>query len=67
MKSFASDNYSGIHPEILEAIQHANQLHEISYAEDTYTEKQMRFFAKYSELIQKYFMLSTAPEPMLSH
>lgn len=44
MKSFASDNYSGIHPEILEAIQHANQLHEISYAEDTYTEKTNALF-----------------------
>lgn len=44
MKSFASDNYSGIHPEILEAIQHANQSHEISYAEDTYTEKTNALF-----------------------
>lgn len=39
MKAFASDNYSGIHPEILEAINHANQFHEISYGADTYTKK----------------------------
>lgn len=44
MKSFASDNYSGIHPDILEAIQHANQSHEISYAEDIYTEKTNALF-----------------------
>jgi len=37
MKSFASDNYSGIHPEILEAIQRANKQHEISYGDDIYT------------------------------
>lgn len=39
MKSFASDNYSGIHPEILEAILHANQDHEISYGHDTITSR----------------------------
>lgn len=39
MKAFASDNYSGIHPEILEAISHANQLHEVSYGADTVTKK----------------------------
>jgi len=32
MKSFASDNYSGIHPEILDAIQHANTQHEYRMA-----------------------------------
>jgi threonine aldolase len=37
MKSFASDNYSGIHPEILEAIQYSNTKHEISYGEDSFT------------------------------
>lgn len=39
MKSFASDNYSGIHPEIFEAIQRANNLHEISYGDDLFTEE----------------------------
>jgi threonine aldolase len=37
MKAFASDNYSGIHPEILEAIQHANNYHEVSYGADNFT------------------------------
>lgn len=37
MKSFASDNYSGIHPEILEAIQNANSNHQISYGDDEYS------------------------------
>jgi len=44
MKAFASDNYSGIHPEILEAISHANQLHEVSYGADTVTKKADELF-----------------------
>ncbi len=39
MKSFASDNYSGVHPDILEAITEANQDHASSYGNDFYTEK----------------------------
>jgi threonine aldolase len=46
MKSFASDNYSGIHPEILEAIQRANSQHEISYGNDTYTHEAQHLFDK---------------------
>lgn len=46
MKSFASDNYSGIHPEVMEAIQQANLLHEISYGSDTFTAEANRLFEK---------------------
>lgn len=45
MKSFASDNYSGIHPEILKAIQNANSNHEISYGDDDYTGKANQLFS----------------------
>src|SRR5690606_24495761 len=34
---FASDNYAGIHPEVLAAISDANGGHQISYGEDVYT------------------------------
>lgn len=44
MKSFASDNYSGIHPQILEAIIQANGNHEISYGDDIYTKKAQNLF-----------------------
>jgi len=44
MKSFASDNYSGIHPEIFEAIQRANKQHQISYGEDSFTEEANQLF-----------------------
>ena len=36
-RGFASDNYAGIHPEVLEAIAAANGGHQVSYGEDVYT------------------------------
>jgi threonine aldolase len=47
MKSFASDNYSGMHPEILLAIQQANVGHAGSYGNDVYTEKAIDKFKEY--------------------
>lgn len=44
MKSFASDNYSGIHPKILEAITSANNAHEQAYGSDSYTDKAQHVF-----------------------
>ncbi|WP_255491860.1 MULTISPECIES: low specificity L-threonine aldolase [unclassified Actinotalea] len=35
--SFASDNYAGAHPEILQALVDANGGHQVSYGEDVYT------------------------------
>ena len=46
MKSFASDNYSGIHPEIFEAIQQANVNHQISYGDDWFTLQAKKHFEK---------------------
>ena len=37
-RGFASDNYAGIHPEVLTAIARANGGHQVSYGEDVYTE-----------------------------
>lgn len=44
MKGFASDNYSGIHPEVIAALLAANNQHEISYGDDIYTEQANRLF-----------------------
>ena len=44
MKSFASDNYSGIHPEIFEAIQRANVNHQISYGDDEFSKETNKLF-----------------------
>lgn len=36
-RGFASDNYAGVHPEVLHAIADANEGHQIAYGEDDYT------------------------------
>jgi threonine aldolase len=36
-RSFASDNYAGVHPEVLQAIADANGGHQVSYGDDLYT------------------------------
>ena len=45
LRGFASDNYSGIHPEILAAITAANEGHQIAYGEDVYTARLQEVFA----------------------
>ncbi len=37
IRSFASDNYAGAHPEVIAAIEGANGGHQIAYGEDVYT------------------------------
>ncbi|RFA12410.1 threonine aldolase [Subtercola boreus] len=37
LRGFASDNYAGVHPLMLEAIAAANEGHQIAYGEDLYT------------------------------
>ncbi|MBO0981635.1 low specificity L-threonine aldolase [Microbacterium sp. SD291] len=48
VRGFASDNYSGIHPEVLEAIARANGGHQVAYGEDAYT-------ARLQEVFQAHF------------
>lgn len=46
--SFASDNYAGVHPEVLAAIAEANGGHQIAYGGDVYTER-------LQTVVQKHF------------
>ncbi|MET1036064.1 MAG: low specificity L-threonine aldolase [Arthrobacter sp.] len=39
VRGFASDNYSGVHPEILDALVAANGGHQVAYGEDDYTRR----------------------------
>jgi len=58
-KSFASDNNSGIHPEILDAIISANRGHTIAYGDDYYTELAVeRFKEHFGENIDVYFVFN---------
>lgn len=44
IRGFASDNYSGVHPEVLAAIAAANDGHQIAYGEDAYTARLQEVF-----------------------
>lgn len=45
--TLASDNYAGVHPEIFEALHHANEGHSPSYGADPYTERAIRKFQEF--------------------
>ncbi|WP_248959548.1 threonine aldolase family protein [Sphaerisporangium perillae] len=47
VKHFASDNYAGAHPEILQALALANGGHQIAYGEDVYTEALQEVFQRH--------------------
>ncbi|MDE9367302.1 low specificity L-threonine aldolase [Luteipulveratus sp. YIM 133132] len=46
-RGFASDNYSGIHPEVLAAIVRANGGHQVAYGDDVYTADLQRVFREH--------------------
>ena len=47
IRGFASDNYSGIHPEVLAAIAAANDGHQVAYGEDDYTARLQEVFVQH--------------------
>jgi threonine aldolase len=47
VRSFASDNNAGIHPEVLKAISSVNQGHVVGYGDDPYTESAIRKFREH--------------------
>ncbi|HZY81434.1 MAG TPA: low specificity L-threonine aldolase [Cyclobacteriaceae bacterium] len=57
MKAFASDNYSGVHPEIMQALQKANIDHAGSYGNDNYTSKAVsKFKEHFGDDIEVFFI-----------
>jgi len=58
-KSFASDNNSGIHPLIMQAIIDANQDHAVGYGEDEWTRKADAAFRRiFGEDVQPYYVFN---------
>lgn len=47
-RGFASDNYAGIHPDVLAALAEANEGHQVSYGADVYT-------ARLTEVVREQF------------
>ena len=58
-RGFASDNYSGVHPEILAAIAAANEGHQSSYGNDAYT-------ARLQQVVQGHFGAQASAFPMFN-
>src|SRR6188768_695251 len=57
MKTFASDNYSGVHPEIMQALVNANHEHAGSYGSDEYNERAIKKFKTFfGENIEVFFV-----------
>ena len=46
-RTFASDNYAGVHPEIMDALIRANADHAASYGADVYTERAAQLFKQH--------------------
>ena len=59
MRSFASDNNSGISDSILKAIQEANYGHELAYGEDPYSSRLKKCFEEVFELPCEPFVVLT--------
>ena len=56
-RSFASDNNSGVHPEILKAITAANDGHVVAYGDDPYTERAVGLFRKhFGKQVEVFFV-----------
>jgi len=54
--TFASDNYAGVHPEIMEALQRANQGHTASYGADEHTTSAVKKFKSFfGDSIEVFF------------
>jgi threonine aldolase len=57
MKALASDNYSGVHPEIMEALIRANQEHQGAYGSDEFTTRSTQLFKKhFGETTEVFFV-----------
>ncbi len=56
-KTFASDNYAGVHPEVMEALIQANRGHAASYGTDELTARALEKFRQFfGENIDVYFV-----------
>ncbi|MCC5832793.1 MAG: low specificity L-threonine aldolase [Chlamydiales bacterium] len=59
MKSFASDNYSGIHPAVLKRIEEVNRGDVPAYGDDPYTKKAIDLFrAHFGEECEVFFVFN---------
>jgi len=66
-KGFASDNNSGVHPEVLEAMADVNRGHTVAYGDDAYTEAARETFRQvFGEDIDVFFVFTGTGANVLS-
>ena len=66
-RGFASDNNSGIHPNILKAIEQANTAHAIAYGDDELTQAaQQKFKTHFGENAETFFVFNGTAANVLS-
>ncbi|MFO7785556.1 MAG: threonine aldolase family protein [Thermodesulfobacteriota bacterium] len=66
-KGFASDNNSGVHPEVLKALADVNAGHTVAYGDDVYTEAAQRAFRKvFGEEVEAHFVFTGTGANVLS-
>ncbi len=67
LKSFASDNYAGVLPEVMDALQKANRAHARSYGADDITSRTTRLFKKvFGADVDVYFVFNGTGANVLS-
>ena len=66
-RNFASDNSSGVHPDIMNALVEANKHHTIAYGNDDYTNRAIaKFKTHFGEDIQVFFVFGGTGANVLS-
>ena len=66
-KGFASDNNSGVHPEVLEAMARVNRGHTVAYGDDVFTEAARGLFREqFGEQVETYFVFTGTGANVLS-
>ena len=59
MRSFGSDNNSGVHPQIMQALMQANQDHALAYGDDPWTAQAVADLKKcFGENAEPYFVFN---------
>ncbi|MBO6050686.1 MAG: aminotransferase class I/II-fold pyridoxal phosphate-dependent enzyme [Bacteroidales bacterium] len=59
MRSFGSDNNSGVHPQIMEALMKANNNHALAYGDDLWTAQAVKDLkACFGEIAEPYFVFN---------
>jgi threonine aldolase len=66
VRSFASDNNAGVHPEVLKAIGEANVGHVVGYGDDPYTESAVKKFQEHFGSVEVFFVFNGTAANVLS-